>query len=627
MFQEMKILYIILIILGVIAMYILATGFSPKTLIHLGKPGKPQRRIGHLEYEDEHTAGEIRLYGNETDKPIARTAFHDKKDAAIIRILHGEVDDDDNLTDYRMKGYVTAEGYIYRQFTAKEEPVLIGYTAKPSQPDVPTTHGERKWSELWLKSTLACYLGKPVNKETAPQKEVARCYLDGIAFSRFGNISSEAKACAFALFYGLYAKKEIEDSYYQENSYSDDDVYLSASLLFTLLYLIILWVCSTIFKVELVGNNLVKLMLAIVPFYLIKWGLFKYKIYSIEEGHSIQPQLGMINKGVGLKKYDTSIKIISILGIVVAIYLQIFDFVPPLVAILIGFRQNGNIKSNYKPWKIISSYQEEEDYEDEEAEDFANTTPPMGEMPKHFTWNLDPTCGTKLQGVLTVNFDTDYMTLLREENPFYANTSKPNKRELVNQELISNMIQIATADRRHIERVSYIAKYIVSLCRQERISEIDQLQFTLDFVQEPNIEFRLTKESKSIQFEPHYLRLPDETLFDQEGDYGCKALLAALLLREQGYDTLFVASTMKQHAGIAVRIKSGSWTEMLYDNGSASNKIISFNNRTYLYCETSGDGFKIGQIPADLHEDDFDMKIEMPRKKESHTTLEEEFTI
>lgn len=622
MFHELKILYAILIILGLIAIYILSTGFSPKTLIHLGKPGKPQRRIGHLEYEDEHTAGEIRLHGNETDKPIARTAFHDQKEAAIIRILHGEVDDDDNLTDYRMKGYVTAEGYIYRQFTTKEEPVLIGYTAKPSQPDVPTTHGERKWSELWLKSTLACYIGKPVNKEIAPQKEVARCYLDGIAFSRFGSISSEAKACAFALFYGLYTKKQKEDSYYQENSYSDDDVYLSASLIFTLLYLIGLWVCTSIFKVEMVGNNLVKLMLAFTPFYLIKWGLFKYKIHSIEEGHSIQPQLGMINKGVGLKKHDTSIKTIAFLGIIAAIYFQNFDFIPPLAAILIGFRQNGTIKSNYKPWKIISSYQEEEDFEEEEAEDFASTTPPTGEMPKHFTWYLDPTCGTKLQGVLTVNFDTDYITLLREENPFYASTPKTNK-----QELLSDMIQIATADKRHIERVSYIAKYIVSLCRQERISEIDQLQFTLDFAQEPNIEFRLTKESKSIQFEPHYLRLPDETLFDQEGDYGCKALLAALLLREQGYETLFVASTMKQHAGIAVRIKSGSWTDMLFNSGSSSNRIISYNNRSYLYCETSGDGFKIGQLPADLHEDDFDVKVEMPRKEKNQTTLEEEITI
>lgn len=189
------------------------------------------------------------------------------------------------------------------------------------------------------------------------------------------------------------------------------------------------------------------------------------------------------------------------------------------------------------------------------------------------------------------------------------------------------MIQIATADKRHLERVSYIAKYIVSLCRQERISEIDQLQFTLDFAQEPNIEFRLTKESKSIQFEPHYLRLPDETLFDQEGDYGCKALLAALLLREQGYETLFVASTMKQHAGIAVRIKSGSWTDMLFNSGSSSNRIISYNNRSYLYCETSGDGFKIGQLPADLHEDDFDVKVEMPRKEKNQTTLEEEITI
>lgn len=624
MLQDINILYVILIVVGGIILYILSRGFKPKTLIHFGKPGQPQRRIGHMEYEDEHTAGEIRLHGSETEKPIARTAFHDKLEASIIRILHGDVSSDDNLSDYRMKGYITEEGLIYRQFTTKEEPVLIGYTAKPSKPNIPTTHGERRWYELWLKSNLSCYIGAPDKEESAPKKEVASCYLDGIAFSRFGKISSEAKACAFALFYGLYSKKEKEDSYYQENNtYSSDDVYMAATIVFTLLFATLYLVCTSLLKSELIGMNIKLMGLFIALYFLIHKILYKYKIYTIEEGHSIQPQLNILNKGLGLKAYDIPIKFLAPAGIVLAFIQQNLDFIPPLFAITIAFWKNGAIKGNYKPWKIVSSYQEEETLEDEEAIDFANTTPPMGDLPKHYTWNLDSTCGIKLQGSLTVNYDTDYMTLLREENPYYSHSPKASKLQI-----ISDMVHTATMDKRHLERVSYIAKYIISLCKQEHVNEIDQLQFTLDFVQEPNIEFKYTRESKSIQFDPNYLRLPDETLFDQEGDYGCKALLAALLLREQGYESLFVASTMKQHAGVAVRIKENSWTSILFNNeGNSTKSVIEFNNRPYLYCETSGDGFKIGQLPSDLREDDFDVKVEMPQKEVVETNMEEEFTI
>lgn len=621
MLDNINILYVVLFVLGCIILYILSTGFQPKTLIHIGKPGKPQKRIGHLGYEDEHIAGEIRLYGGESGKPIARTAFHDKEDAVIIRILHGDVDSDDNLSDYRMKGFISSDGYIYKQFNSKEAPVRIGYTAKPSKPNVPTTIGERRWYELWLKSTLAGYLGEPGSEKSAPNKEVTRCYLDGIAFKRFGNISSEAKACAFAMFYGLYCKKERDDSYYQEANYSGDDVNLAASLIFSLLFIAIYLTATQVFKTDLIGADF-RIALGFCGLYfLIHKLLYKYKIYTIEEGHSIQPQLLLINKGIGIKKHDTVIKILSILGIVVSILQMNFDFTPILFATFMGFYNNGKSKGNFKPWKIVASYQEENyELEDEDA-DFANTTPPAGDIPKHYTWDLDSTSGTKLQGVLTVNFDNDYMTLLREENPYYAQTPKTSK-----QQIISQMADIATADQKHSERISYIAKYIKSLCKQEHISELDQLQFTLDFVQEPNIEFNLTKDSKSIQYASDYLRLPDETLLDQEGDYGCKALLAALLLRLQGYDTIFVASTMKQHAGVAVKIDSNSWTNRLYDwREYPSNNIIEYNNHQYLYCETSGDGYKIGQLPTDLRQDDFDVKVEMP--VEANEETEEEFTI
>lgn len=628
MFSDINILHIILFLIGGLIIYIIRQGFRPITPIFIGMPGKPQRRIGHLDYETEEQAGEIRFEGGDNLRPIARTATHDKLDATIIRILHGSINDEENLSDYRMRGYITQEGYIYRQFNKIEDPQVVGYTARPSAPNVPTTKGERSWRSLWLNRTLIGVLGIPGEKENAVKNTVTTCYLDGFSFLKKGRISTESKACAFAVLYGLYHKKEKENSIYKENSYGWNDTALTAAILFSLLFLCIYLISVNFFQVGLIGYD-IKSAIIFALFYHAIWALVRnYKIYSIEEGHSIQSQLDLINKSVGLSGFDIIAEFAAFLGLWHCYNTRNYDFLPILYAIILGIGKNGYVKNNKRPWDVYATYQDDNIIVEEEfGKNFANLTPPKGEICKQYTWNLDPSCGRNLQGSLKVNFSIDYITILREENPYYQESTHNNKAQKINQ-----MIHTATSDHSHKERVVYIARYIESICQQEHVEEMDQLQFTLDFVQEPNIEFRLGNQSKSIQYDSKYLRMPDETLFDQEGSFDCKALLAAMLLQEQGHDTLFVASTMKEHAGAAIKVDSKSWIGKIYnlndnDYQTLTPSFIEHNNHQYLYCETSGDGYKIGQFPEGIGPNDFDIKVEMIAEEENEEVINGGFTI
>lgn len=603
--NDIDTIYFFIALIGLLLGYLIITNLRPKTIIHIGMPGKPKKRVGHLKYETEHLAGEFFLDSQGNDKPIARTAVHEKLDASIIRIHHGDLNDESNHSDYRMRGYVTSEGLIFRQFNTQEEPQLVGYTARPSNPTQPTTKGERNWRTLWLKRSLHGYLGEPKSTEEALKMEVSECYLDGFILKKEDEISAEAKSCAFSILYGLYSKKEKADNIYQENKYGWKDTALLSALIFTPLYLCYHYICTYVFNVDIIGTCPKKATLY-TCIYFIVWFLVRwYKIHTIEEGHSIQPKIDLINKSIGLKWTDKLILLFAFIGFYYYNKIANLDYYPVFIPIILAICQNGRITSNPKPWKVMASYQDEE-------EDLDSIAIPKGEIPKRFSWSLDPSCHQKLQGELVVNFDADYMTLLREENPFSSQRKISEKNQFV-----YDLIRISTSDTKHIERVQYIAHYIATLCKQEHISELDQLQFTLDFVQEPNIEFMHTADSQSLQFNSNYLRLPDETLFDQEGSFECKALLAALLLKSQGFDAIFVASTIKQHAGVAIRIKADSWTNQLFNQeASISHHFIEFNNKKYLYCETSGDGYRIGEMPENLRSNDFDVKTEMPSEEE-----------
>ncbi|NCB27198.1 MAG: hypothetical protein EOM62_17345 [Bacteroidia bacterium] len=81
-----------------------------------------------------------------------------------------------------------------------------------------------------------------------------------------------------------------------------------------------------------------------------------------------------------------------------------------------------------------------------------------------------------------------------------------------------------------------------------------------------------------------YPRYPIETLVDNGGDCEDTALLTAGILREMGYGVVLLA--LPGH--MAVGVKGGSGVTGTY---------YLYNNVKYYYLETTGNGWKIGQIP------------------------------
>ena len=106
-----------------------------------------------------------------------------------------------------------------------------------------------------------------------------------------------------------------------------------------------------------------------------------------------------------------------------------------------------------------------------------------------------------------------------------------------------------------------------------------------------------------------YMRYPDEVLYDKEGDCDCKCSLAVAILHELGYNVVMMLSKKLGHAAIAVECKE-EWLEQL--SISEPEKVVrEYNNRNYIYCETTGDGNKVGDIKEGENIQDFESLVEV----------------
>jgi hypothetical protein len=80
-------------------------------------------------------------------------------------------------------------------------------------------------------------------------------------------------------------------------------------------------------------------------------------------------------------------------------------------------------------------------------------------------------------------------------------------------------------------------------------------------------------------------------MFDGRGDCDCKAVLASVLFREAGYKTAYI--TTATHAAVAVAFKRKDSPELV---AMAGQSLVTKDGYLYFFCETTGDGFKIGDL-------------------------------
>ena len=110
---------------------------------------------------------------------------------------------------------------------------------------------------------------------------------------------------------------------------------------------------------------------------------------------------------------------------------------------------------------------------------------------------------------------------------------------------------------------------------------VDKVNFVLAFVQ----SIQYSSDLNTTGFE-EYPRFPIEVLVDQTGDCDCKADLFATLTLSLGYGAVFI--NPPDHLAVGV----------LGDN--LQGTYWTYQNQTYYYAETTGIGFKVGDLPDEF---------------------------
>ncbi len=116
---------------------------------------------------------------------------------------------------------------------------------------------------------------------------------------------------------------------------------------------------------------------------------------------------------------------------------------------------------------------------------------------------------------------------------------------------------------------------------QQGYGPVDKINFVLAFVQ----SIRYSTDLNSTGYE-EYPRFPIEVLVDQTGDCDCKSDLFATLIMTLGYGAVFI--NPPDHLAVGV----------LGDN--LQGTYWTYQNQTYYYAETTGVGFKVGDLPDEF---------------------------
>lgn len=124
-----------------------------------------------------------------------------------------------------------------------------------------------------------------------------------------------------------------------------------------------------------------------------------------------------------------------------------------------------------------------------------------------------------------------------------------------------------------------LAAKINATATQEGYSAYQEVNFALAFVQ--SIPYATDFNSTGYQ---DYPRFPVETLVDDVGDCKSHSVLFATLTLTLGFEAVYI--NPPDHLAVGVLGNNLQGTYWTYDN------------QTYYYCETTGEGFTIGQLPT-----------------------------
>lgn len=446
---------------------------------------------------------------------------------------------------------------------------------------------------------------KKVTKEA-----FASAYYYGFHSSTKDYLPAEARACAYAFLSGN-AKKRKYSEFYKDQPYGWKDTALLSSIIYSLLFIVLYTVNTGVFQMPLLGNDYKAVFILIACYYLV-WAIVRMvKIERIESSNSFQKKLDLLNKNLGLKGFNFAIIILGVLAIYFSMVVYDFDLIPLIWAIIFGVAVNMSLKGANTSWIISTTYNEKDGEED--GEEVQN---PVGDIQRSYEWDLDKTYSTQnLHGSLTLYFTAQEIADLRQCNPFFT-----QRKDKSDKEYILDMFNFLAEHSHFNARIKYITKYINDTINKNNLTPLDKIQFTLDFIQEPNIRFVKNKDAKATNYYENYIRYPNETLYDKEGDCNSKSLLAAVMFHTMGFNVMYLASRKYEHAAIGIEIPKSDIQNGWYGS-NIENLLFTENGKSYIFCETTGDFFRIGRTINGMSLDDFDEKllIEVESTKQEET--------
>ena len=447
---------------------------------------------------------------------------------------------------------------------------------------------------------------KKAKKKVVEKEALATVSYVGFHLSRNDYLPAEARACAFAALSSNIQRGRYSE-YFKSQPYGWRDTALLTSLIFSVLFFVLFIVYRGIFNLPLLGDHFG--VITLILFYYGLWALVRLiKIDCIENSNSFQKTLDLLNKNVGVNGMNIAIIIMGIIAFAICLGSLDFDFMPLLWAIVSGVLVNMTLTGANKRWIIHTSFNEKDD----EAESNEEIINPTGDISRTYEWELDKTYSTQqLRGSVTLYFTAQEIADMRQCNPFFA--QRKDKRD---KEYIMDMFQFLNEHKNFLARVRYIAHYINDTIKQNNLTPIDKIQFTLDFVQEPNISFVANRESRATNNYEYYIRYPDETLYDKEGDSNSKSLLAAVLFHTMGYNVMYLASRKHKHSAIGIEISARDIANGWYGN-HIDDMLVTENGKQYIYCETTGDRFRIGRSISGMTINDFEDKLILEVEKDN----------
>jgi hypothetical protein len=132
--------------------------------------------------------------------------------------------------------------------------------------------------------------------------------------------------------------------------------------------------------------------------------------------------------------------------------------------------------------------------------------------------------------------------------------------------------------------IKMVADKLEEAAAKENYEPFDQVSFVLAFVQ----SLPYTSDQVTSGYD-EYPRFPLETLVDNGGDCEDTSILFATLTLIMGYGTVYI--NPPEHCAVGVL------------GNNLHGYYYTYNNKTYYYCETTGNGWEIGQIPTEFEDE------------------------